>query len=113
MKKKNNIQNNLILYEPYEDNDELIRQMMIVKCSISNKEANINLELLKKNLVVTNKCSKEVYKSYKDRIYLDNIQNNIIQEENIVQEEHIEKGGGISYVLLFIMIIILFFYLQK
>ena len=98
------------ILENYEDSDELMKQLIVVKCSLTDDDVE---QILQNKSNISNQCAKDVYDSYFNRVTLDSVQTNevkIVQEESIVEEENKEKGGGMSYVLIFIFFIFLIFY---
>ena len=100
------------LLENYEDNDELIKQLIVVKCNLTDNNVE---NILQNKSKIKNECAKNVYNNYFNRVYLDEIQNNIVEEEIIIQEENVnqDKGGGASYMLVFIGLILIFFYIYR
>ena len=98
------------LLENYEDNDELIKQIIVVKCELQDKQVE---DILKDINNTDNECVKDVYFNYFSRVYQEDIQNNSVEvsQENIVIQE--EKGGGSSYMLVFIGLILILFYIYQ
>ena len=98
------------LLENYEDNDELIKQIIVVKCGLNDKQVE---DALKNINNIDNECVEDVYFNYFSRVYQEDIQNNrveVSQENSVIQEE---KGGGTSYMLVFIGLILILFYIYQ
>lgn len=96
------------LQENYEDNYELIKQLIVVKCELDDKQVEDILVDINNS---KNNCAKDIYNNYFSRVYQEDIQNNNVKisQEAIIQEE--EKGGGASYLILFIGLILIFIYI--